>query len=98
MFAWDVNKSISNYLKHGISFEQASSVFADSNALEVDDAKHSQHEKRYIRVGVSDTQKILTVIYTVRRLSNGQEIIRIISARQASRKERETLARFKDRL
>jgi uncharacterized DUF497 family protein len=98
MFTWDVAKAITNYFKHGIPFEYATSVFSDDTALEVEDVKHSQKELRRIRVGEADDKKILTVVFTVRRLSNGKETIRIISARQASRKEREALTRFRNRL
>jgi len=96
MFAWDVEKAISNYYKHGISFEYATTVFLDNHALVVDDVKHSRVESRKIRVGAAEDGKILTVVYTVRRLSNGKETIRIISARQASRKERKALTRLRN--
>ncbi|MBP9673994.1 MAG: BrnT family toxin [Bacteriovoracaceae bacterium] len=92
MFSWDTNKAISNFEKHGISFEEASTVFADSDALDWEDKEHSEHEKRFKRLGKSIMGKILLVIYAPRRLQNDKETIRIISARQASRKERQTYA------
>ncbi|MCO6429952.1 MAG: BrnT family toxin [Deltaproteobacteria bacterium] len=88
MFTWDVNKALLNYEKHGVSFEEAATVFTDTTALDLADPAHSKTERRSIRLGKSITKRILVVVYTVRRLSDGKETIRIISARQASRKER----------
>jgi len=50
MFTWDVTKAISNYFKHGVSFEYATMVFGDDHALEIEDVKHSQKEHRRIRL------------------------------------------------
>lgn len=88
MFTWDINKALINYEKHGVSFEEAISVFNDATALVGDDIKHSIQEPRFFRVGAAQSGKLLTVIFTVRRLVSGKETIRIISARKASRKER----------
>ena len=88
MFSWNPQKAISNYEKHGIPFEEASTVFADPEALDWEDMEHSQTEVRFKRLGRSIEHRILLVVYTTRRLKSGKEIIRIISARQASRKER----------
>ncbi|MHB8481464.1 MAG: BrnT family toxin [Nitrospiria bacterium] len=88
MFSWDAQKAISNYEKHGVSFEETVTIFSDPEALDWEDTDHSQTEKRFKRLGVSIGKRILLVVYTVRRTKNGKEKIRIISARQASRKER----------
>lgn len=88
MFSWDARKALSNLKKHGVSFEEAATVFSDPEALDWDDPEHSELEWRSKRVGASITGKILIVAYTLRRLKNGKETIRIISARQATRKER----------
>jgi uncharacterized DUF497 family protein len=88
MFSWDAQKAISNYEKHGVSFEETATIFSDPEALDWEDTDHSQTEKRFKRLGMSIGKRILLVVYTVRRTKNGKETIRIISARQASRKER----------
>ena len=92
MFAWDSRKATSNVEKHGISFEEAATVFADPEALDWEDEEHSQVERRFKRLGASAMGRILLVVYTVRSSANGQEEARIISARQASRKERKAYA------
>lgn len=93
MFLWDTQKAIINFEKHTVSFEEASSIFADPDAIEWKDAPHSFYELRFKRVGQSMSSRVLLVVYTVRRLSNGKEAIRIISARQANRKERQAYTR-----
>ncbi len=88
MFTWDIRKALTNLEKHGVSFDEAASVFDDPVGLEVEDARHSIKEQRYIRVAKSSTKRVLTVVYTFRRTDRGKETIRLISARFASRKER----------
>ncbi len=83
IFEWDANKAESNLKKHGVSFEEAATVFADSKSLTIDDPEHSTTEKRYITLGRSTTDRTLVVVHTERG-----ENIRLISARTASRKER----------
>jgi len=83
LFEWDENKAKSNFIKHGIPFEEAATVFADENSLTIDDPVHSETENRLITLGKSHTGKLLVIVHTVR----GNKI-RIISARVASRKER----------
>jgi uncharacterized DUF497 family protein len=89
MFTWDTQKAILNFEKHGISFEEATTIFSDADALNWEDLKHSQDENRFKRIGISSEDRVLMVVYTVRRMKNGKETIRIISARQASRSERQ---------
>jgi uncharacterized protein len=84
IFEWDVDKANLNLSKHKISFEDASSIFADGNSITIDDPFHSIVEKREITIGLSTLNHLLVVVHTGR---NGK--IRIISARMASRKERE---------
>ena len=84
----DAYKALSNLKKHGVSFEEAATVFVDPDALDWDDPEHSYFEQRSKRLGSSLAGRILIVVYTQRRLKDGQELIRIISARQATRKER----------
>jgi uncharacterized DUF497 family protein len=88
MFSWDTVKAAANLEKHQISFEEAATVFSDADGLDWEDLEHSTRETRYKRLGRSISRRILIVVYTVRRLKDGKETIRIISARYASRKER----------
>ncbi len=92
MFSWDARKALGNLKKHGVSFEEAATVFGDPDALDWDDPEHSHAEIRSKRLGISVAGRILIVVYTPRRMKNGKEIIRIISARQATRKERKAYA------
>lgn len=91
MFSWDLAKAISNEKKHGVPFEEAATVFGDANALEWQDLAHSQQERRFKRLGVSVSGRILLIVYT-RRSAHETQTIRIISARQANRKERQAYA------
>jgi len=93
MFSWDPQKAILNFQKHGVPFEEAATVFADPDALEWDDPAHSQREVRLKRIGVSITGRVVLVVYTLRRGRDGKETVRIIGARQASRKERQAYTR-----
>ena len=87
MFEWDTRKASANQDKHGVSFEEAASVFGDPDALDGPDVGHAGQESRYLRLGRAATGGVLMVAYTRRRQGDG-ETIRIISARRASRKER----------
>jgi uncharacterized DUF497 family protein len=83
-FEWDPDKASTNALKHGISFEEAKTVFDDDFARLIPDPDHSEDEERFILLGVSCTLKILTVVHCYR---NSDETIRIISARRATKNE-----------
>jgi uncharacterized DUF497 family protein len=87
VFEWDPRKAEANAAKHGVSFDEAVTVFLDSKALDGPDARHSKNEMRFLRMGRSADGRVLMVAYTVRR-SGDAETIRIISARRASRRER----------
>ncbi len=91
MFSWDAAKALKNYEKHGVPFEEAATIFGDPEALDWEDLEHPEAERRWKRLGFS-TSRVLLVVYTLRRLQNGTETIRIISARQATRKERKAYA------
>ena len=82
-FEWDDNKARTNHAKHGISFDEASTVFADPLSLTIADPAHSEIEERFIILGHSSQGKLLVVVHTERG-----DNIRIISARPASRRER----------
>ena len=83
-FDWDKNKASLNKKKHGVSFEEASTVFYDENALEFHDPDHSEDEDRFIMLGMSFKTRILVICHCVREEGS---IIRIISARKATRYE-----------
>ena len=84
-FEWDDNKEQINIKKHGMDFETASRVFDDENRIEICDDLHSDYEDRYITIGMIDEITcIAMVVYTER----GTDVIRIISARKATPKER----------
>ena len=88
-FEWDKNKEKTNILKHGITFEQASYVFADQFALNKFDDEHSEYEDRWIILGKSLNETLLLVVHTYRS-DNDTEIVRITSARKATKKEKQT--------
>ncbi len=87
-FEWDAAKAKTNLEKHGIAFEEAATIFFDVHGLEIPDEKHSSDESRSLRLGMSLHSRILLVVYTERTRGDHEEIIRIISARKAGKKER----------
>jgi uncharacterized DUF497 family protein len=93
MFSWDAPKAIVNFEKHGVSFEEAATIFSDPEGLDWQDLAHSTREARRKRLGSSIDRRILLAVYTIRRVKDGKETIRIISARPASRKERQAYSR-----
>jgi uncharacterized DUF497 family protein len=95
MFEWDARKAAVNRTKHGVSFEEAATMFGDPDALDGQDLRHSAKESRFLRLGRAATGRVLIVAYTVRR-GVDDESIRIISARRASRKERAAYAASRD--
>jgi len=91
VFEWDARKAVANVQKHGVSFGEAATVFADPDALDGPDLKHSHHEARLLRLGRSLAGRVLIEAYTIRG-SGDDEKVRIISSRRASRKERSAYA------
>ena len=83
-FTWDTNKAVINLRKHGVSFEEAQSVFDDEEALRIFDPDHSEDEDRFIPLGLSERLRLLIVCHCYRE---NDEEIRIISARKATGKE-----------
>jgi len=83
-FEWDPDKDSSNQAKHGVSFDEARTVFYDPYALVIDDPDHSQAEERFIILGHSRTLRLLVVAHCYRQASG---VIRIISARKATMSE-----------
>lgn len=80
-FEWDARKAAANEKKHGVSFEEARSVFFDERARLIDDPDHSEDEARFILLGLSSSLRLLLVCHCYRRDDN---VIRIISARKAT--------------
>ena len=80
---WDPNKAETNQAKHGISFDDATTVFGDPLALTFDDPDHSEGEHRFLTVGISAKNRPLVVAHT-----DSGNVIRIISARRMTRRER----------
>ena len=88
-FEWDPAKAASNLRKHGVSFEDAQGVFYDERGLLLDDPDHSAVEERFILLGLSVPAGVLVVVHCYQR---HRDVIRLISARRASRRERERYA------
>ena len=83
-FEWDSDKAIQNLEKHGISFEEAVSVFYDERAVEFYDNEHSEWENRFLMLGLSSRFRLLLVCHCSRE---DEMVIRIISARRATKNE-----------
>jgi uncharacterized DUF497 family protein len=84
-FEWDPAKAETNLKEHGISFDEATTVFRDTLSITIADPDHSDSEGRFIDIGMSYRMQLLVVSYTER-----QDKIRIISARRATRAERKS--------
>jgi uncharacterized DUF497 family protein len=86
-FEWDSQKAKINLGKHGVSFEEATTVFKDCNALTMYDLQHSKTEERYITMGITSMGRLLVVVHTYNEITDDVCIIRIISSRKATNKE-----------
>ena len=85
-FTWDKNKAAKNLEKHGVSFEEASSVFYDEFAVQFYDSGHSELEEgRFLLLGVSNKSRMLMICHCEKQSGN---VLRIISARKATKNER----------
>ncbi len=89
-FEWDENKNKINQAKHGIDFKEAKTVFYDESAILFDDPEHSEDESRFILLGISNAANICIVCHCYRE---SDSVIRIISARKATKKEEERYAK-----
>ena len=89
-FTWDLAKEESNRNKHGVSFDEATSVFRDFNGLRMYDPDHSGIEDRFLLLGLSQKARLLVVVHCYRE---SDEVIRLISARKATRSEAEQYER-----
>jgi len=83
-FIWDKNKAKLNFVKHNLSFEEAATVFTDPLAFVFDDDEHSRTEERALIIGHTKKNKVIIVSFTER-----DQHIRIISARKATKKEKQ---------
>jgi len=91
IFEWDENKNRINKAKHGIDFDEAKTVFYDGNAVLFDDPEHSMEEDRFLILGVSKYENLCIVSHCYR---GGDNAIRIISARKATKNETKTYNRY----
>ncbi|HEY0323916.1 MAG TPA: BrnT family toxin [Pyrinomonadaceae bacterium] len=83
-FEWDENKAAANLARHGVSFEEAATVFGDPLSDTFDDPDHSAEERRFVIIGMSERGKMLIVAHT-----DDGEVVRLISAREPTWGERE---------
>ncbi len=83
LFEWDPKKALLNIKIHGVSFDEASTVFHDPLSRTIDDPLHSEDEERFVLIGQSGQGRLLVVVHTERG-----DRIRIISARLATKKEK----------
>lgn len=91
-FEWDSNKADSNSKKHGVTFEQAATVFLDALAVTVFNAAHSQYEERWFTLGHTSNGALSAVAHTYQATSASSIRVRIISARPATKQERRCYA------
>jgi len=84
-FTWDPKKAAANLRKHGVGFPEAATAFADPHSITIADPDHSVGEERFVLIGQSDRSRLVVVAHVERG-----DLIRIISARPASRRERNT--------
>ncbi len=85
VFEWDEVKARANADKHGVDFEEARTIFNDPQLLTFEDLEHSEDEQRYLSLGISARGRLLIAVHT-----EDEEVIRLITCRRATRKERRT--------
>lgn len=88
-FTWDPAKAASNLAKHGVAFAQGATVLANALALTVFDAAHSEFEERWFTLGMSSEGRLLALSHTYTATGPASARVRIISAREATRNERQ---------
>lgn len=86
-FDWDASKAEANFVKHGVRFEQAATVFLDPRAISIFDTDHSDDEDRWMTLGISATSGLLVVNHTFVSTDRGTVAVRIISSRKATKRE-----------
>ena len=88
-FAWDPEKAAGNRGKHGVTYELAATVFRDPLALSLYDDEHSETEERWLTLGLDENGVLLVVSHTFEELGDDEALVRVISAREATARERE---------
>jgi hypothetical protein len=87
-FTWDAAKYSRNVANHGVTFEEAATTWLDPKAIERFDQAHSHEEDRWLRIGTSSLRGAVLVTWSAVPTRGGQELVRIIGARRATRRER----------
>jgi uncharacterized protein len=87
-FEWDPEKALANRKKHGVSFEEAASVFLDPRMLSIFDEEHSGAEDRWLTLGLSAAGRLLVVCHTFREEARDSATVRVFSVRKATGRER----------
>jgi hypothetical protein len=90
LFEWNPDKALSNFAKHKVRFDIAASIFRDPLALTIFDTEHSDSEDRWITIGLAQNSQLLVVVHTYNLMNNSDAVLRIISARKATKKEANT--------
>lgn len=88
-FEWDIRKAKTNIRNHAISFERAATIFRDPNLLSIPDEEHSDNEERWLTMGLDESGVLLVIAHTFESFERSSSRIRIISARKATKKERQ---------
>ncbi|MGO9122937.1 MAG: BrnT family toxin [Desulfomonilaceae bacterium] len=88
-FEWDTTKAEQNLRKHKVSFRRAATIFGDPRAISIFDEEHSDEEDRWITMGSDNKGTVLVIVHTFRRIVESSYSVRIISARRATKVERE---------
>lgn len=88
-FEWNAGKAKSNFRKHRIAFERATTIFRDPNLISIPDDEHSETEERWITMGLDKNGILLTISHTFEKTNASVVIIRLISARKATKTETE---------
>jgi uncharacterized protein len=86
---WNPAKARQNVEKHKVSFQRAVTIFHDPHAVSIFDEEHSQEEDRWITMGRDDTGTVLVMVHTFRKIDESTYAVRIVSARKATKRERE---------
>jgi uncharacterized DUF497 family protein len=88
-FDWDISKAKSNFLKHRISFERATTIFRDPNIISIPDDEHSEEEERWLTMGLDEKEILLVISHTFESSNAFAYKLRLISARKATKSEAE---------
>jgi uncharacterized protein len=97
-FEWDTAKEKINKRKHKLSFSDACYIFTDKHMLTLFDPDHSAHEERWVTMGQARNGKIIIVVHTYCEEDNGEERVRIISARKATKREADQYVKRRGRM